>query len=163
MDSTKPRRYWQFGLRTLLWLILCIAIGFGGYRQGFEQGTEAYLNHRQEVGRTFNAVYYVSDVLPKKTTTSGGVVVDFNWLIDDMKTNVLPQTWDSSGGEASIAEFATNLSLVVSHDKDGHERVAKYLDDLRRKNGSYDPIASKKTGQYLQQQEKGSRQPLASQ
>jgi len=163
MDSTKARRYWQFGLRTLLWLILCISIAFGAYRRGFEQGTEAYLNHRQEVGRTFNAVYDVSDVLPKKANKSGGVEVDFDWLIDDMKKKVLPQTWDSSGGEASIAEFATNLSLVVSHDKDGHERVAKYLDGLRRKNRSYDPIASKKTEQYLQQQETRSRQPLASQ
>ena len=75
------------------------------------------------------------------TKTKSGVIVDFDWLIRDMEKNVLPRTWDSSGGEASIAEFATNLSLVVSHDKDGHARVAKFLDGLRKKKKEQDTAA----------------------
>ena len=132
MDVKTPRRYWQFRLRTLLWLMLCIVIGFGAYRQGFERGADVRFSQRQEVGLTTTVAYNVSDVLPM-TKTKSGVIVDFDWLIRDMEKNVLPRTWNSNGGEASIAEFAPNLSLVVSHDKDGHARVAEYLDGLRKK------------------------------
>jgi len=132
MDEKTPRRYWQFRLRTLLWLMLCIVIGFGAYRQGFERGADVRLSQRQEVGQTTTVVYNVSDVLPM-TRTKTGVIVDFDGLIRDMEKNVLPRTWNSSGGEASLAEFAATLSLVVNHDKDGHARVADYLDGLRKK------------------------------
>ncbi|MBC7853787.1 MAG: hypothetical protein IAF94_10155 [Pirellulaceae bacterium] len=142
MDDKTPRRYWQFSVRTLLWLMLCIAIGFGAYRTGFENGYSDHLNQRQEVGKTFAASYDVSDVIPcRKTNTA--VIVDFDPLINDVTKSVLPNTWEKNGGEASVAEFATNLSLVVSHDKDGHERVAVYLEELRRKKNENQGIALK--------------------
>jgi len=142
MDVKTPRRFGQFRLRTLLWLMLCIVIGLGAYRAGFENGYADHLNQRQEVGKTFAASYDVSDVIPcQKTNTA--VIVDFDSLIRDVTESVLPNTWEKNGGEASVAEFATNLSLVVNHDKDGHERVAAYLEEMRRKKNKEQRIASK--------------------
>ena len=142
MDDKTPRRYWQFRLRTLLWLMLCIVIGLGAYRAGFENGYADRVDQRQEVGKTFTASYDVSDVIPCRRTNTG-VIVDFDSLIRDVTKNVLPNTWEFNGGEAGVAEFATNLSLVVSHDKDGHERVAAYLEELRRNKNEHQGIALK--------------------
>ena len=72
-----------------------------------------------------------------------GVIVDFDALINDVTKKVLPQTWEQNGGEADMAEFATYLSLVIIHDKDGHERVAAYLEELRRKKNENQEIALK--------------------
>ena len=132
MDAKTPKKYWQFRLRTLLWLMLCLAIGLGAYRAGFDNGYADRINQREEVGATFAASYDVRDVVPTRKTATG-TVVEFDPLIRDVEANVLPKTWSSNGGQACIAEFATNLTLVVSHDKDGHERVAAYLETLREK------------------------------
>lgn len=131
MDEKTARPFWQFGLRSLLWLTLCIAIGLGAYRQGFENGYADRSNQRQEVGRLFTVTYDVKDVVPMERIPPG-VTVDFDALMDDLCENVLPRTWDQD--KASMAEFATTLSIVVSHDKEGHERIAAYLEQLRKKN-----------------------------
>ena len=141
MDVKTPRRYSQFRLRTLLWLMLCLVIGLGAYRAGFENGYADRINQREEVGATFAASYDVRDVVPTRRTPTG-TVVEFDPLIRDVEANVLPKTWSSNGGEAVIAEFATNLTLVVSHDKDGHERVAAYLEKLRE-NKTHQDLAAK--------------------
>lgn len=140
MDEPNPRKYWQFRLRTLLWLMLCIVIGLGAYRAGFENGFADRFNQREEVGATFAASYDVRDVVPTRRISTG-VVLQFDPLIRDVKANVLPKTWRSNGGEADIAEFATNITLVVNHDKDGHERVAAYLEKLREKKARQDLAA----------------------
>jgi len=111
MDVKTPRRYWQFRLRTLLWLMLCLAIGLGAYRAGFDNGYADRINQREEVGATFAASYDVRDVVPTRKTSTG-TVVEFDPLIQDGEANVLPKTWSSNGGQACIAEFATNLTLL---------------------------------------------------
>jgi general secretion pathway protein D len=62
----------------------------------------------------------------------GGVIADFDSLIDLITTTVAPQSWDTVGGPGAISEFATNLSLVISQTQDVHEQIADLLEQLRR-------------------------------
>lgn len=62
----------------------------------------------------------------------GGVVADFDSLINLITTTISPQSWDDVGGPGSVEGFETNLSLVVSQTQDVHEQIADLLDQLRR-------------------------------
>src|SRR6185503_2508619 len=62
----------------------------------------------------------------------GGVVADFDSLIDLITLTISPQSWDDVGGPGSVEGFDTNLSLVVSQTQDVHEQIADLLDQLRR-------------------------------
>jgi hypothetical protein len=133
MADTPPRKWLQFRLRSLLWLMLLIAIGLGAYWRGYEAGIEDKANQRSQVGSIYVKVYNVADVVGMQKTNSGTVVADLEGLAREISRQVLPNTWHESGGEAGVAGFVTNLSLVISHDQDGHERVAAYLERLRLK------------------------------
>lgn len=135
------RRFFQFRLSSLFWLMLCICVGIGAYRQGYKSGHSDRANGRKEVGSTYNVVHSVLDIVPM-TRTQTGVTADLDGLVRDLTADVLPETWDTRGGEASIAKFSTNLSLVVSHDSDGQQRVAEYLSRLRKKRKSPLAVAS---------------------
>jgi hypothetical protein len=123
----------QFSLRTVFWVTLCAAIGIVAYRRGYEAGFSEQANQRFSVVNPVLRVYYVSDVVPMKHS-QGPNQPDYAQLIEGLKREVLPNTWVDRGGAASVMAFATNASLVVSHDQDGHERVAAYLQRLRRHN-----------------------------
>ena len=62
----------------------------------------------------------------------GGAQADFDSLIELITTTVKPDTWDDVGGPGSIAEFETNLSLVISQTQEVHEEIADLLEQLRR-------------------------------
>ncbi|MFV2068357.1 MAG: hypothetical protein ACC645_15415, partial [Pirellulales bacterium] len=62
----------------------------------------------------------------------GGVLADFDSLIELITTTIEPDTWDEVGGAGSIAPFETNLSLVVSQTQDVHEQIVDLLEQLRR-------------------------------
>ncbi|MFH1266121.1 MAG: hypothetical protein ABIK89_10365, partial [Planctomycetota bacterium] len=62
----------------------------------------------------------------------GGAMADFESLIELITTTIAPESWDDVGGPGSIAEFATNLSLVVSQTQDVHEQISSLLEQLRR-------------------------------
>lgn len=62
----------------------------------------------------------------------GGAQADFAPLIELITTTIEPDSWSDVGGPGSIAEFETNLSLVVSQRQDIHERIADLLEQLRR-------------------------------
>jgi general secretion pathway protein D len=62
----------------------------------------------------------------------GGVVADFDSLIDLITTTISPTSWDEVGGPGSISGFDTNLSLVVSQTQEVHEQLADLLEQLRR-------------------------------
>src|SRR6185369_15769207 len=61
----------------------------------------------------------------------GGVVADFDSLIELITTTIDPDSWDDVGGPGSIAEFATNLSLVISQTQEVHEKIDRLLAQLR--------------------------------
>jgi general secretion pathway protein D len=62
----------------------------------------------------------------------GGVVADFDTLIDLITTTIEPDTWEEVGGPGAIQEFPTNLSLVISQTQEVHEKIQDLLDQLRR-------------------------------
>jgi len=62
----------------------------------------------------------------------GGSQADFDSLIDLVTSTIQPATWDEVGGPGTIAEFRTNLSLVVSQTQDVHEQIVDLLEQLRR-------------------------------
>lgn len=62
----------------------------------------------------------------------GGVIADFDTLIDLITTTIQPDTWTDNGGQGSISGFPTNLSLVVSQTQDIHADIADLLQQLRR-------------------------------
>jgi len=64
--------------------------------------------------------------------TSGGAQADFDSLIDLITSTVAPDTWGDAPGQGSIKEFATNLSLVISHTQDVHDQIADLLKQLRK-------------------------------
>jgi hypothetical protein len=79
--------------------------------------------------RFFAVVYSVGDIV--KAANSGP---DFRSLVNKISEEVLPETWNQRDGGASIAAFATNLSLVVTQNEEGHEQVKAFLQKLRASN-----------------------------
>jgi hypothetical protein len=121
-----PRRSWiQFSLRSVLWLMLCIAVGFAAYWRGFDDGFADGTNSRHQVADPYLKAYSVRDLLPPLAANETQTRKDAEPLVQDIKRNVLPNTWKSGG--AAIAFFGANSPLVISHDAEGHERIAEFL------------------------------------
>ncbi len=53
----------------------------------------------------------------------GGQQADFDSLMELITSTIQPTSWDEVGGPGSIAEFATNLSLVISQTQEVHEQI----------------------------------------
>lgn len=87
------RRKWiQFSLRTCLWLMLCIALSFGAYRWGFDQGFTGGLtvgaNQRSQVGTAYAKVYQVEDLLVFSSAPGKRGVFNTEPLVRDIRVNV---------------------------------------------------------------------------
>ena len=61
----------------------------------------------------------------------GGAFADFQSLIDLIQTTVVPDTWEALGGPSTMAEYAQNLSLVISTTSDVHDQISDLLESLR--------------------------------
>jgi len=62
----------------------------------------------------------------------GATNADFDPLIELITTTIEPDSWEEAGGAGRIAEFETNLSLVVSSTQDVHDKIRDLLEQLRR-------------------------------
>jgi general secretion pathway protein D len=62
----------------------------------------------------------------------GAAAADFDDLIELITTTVAPKSWEQNGGQGNIAQFPTNLSLVVSQTQEVHEQISDLLEQLRR-------------------------------
>lgn len=51
---------------------------------------------------------------PERFGRGGGVIADFDSLIDLITTTVAPQSWDTVGGPGAISEFATGVYIEPS-------------------------------------------------
>ena len=122
----------QFGLRTLLFVILCIAGMLAGYRAGFYQGAET--KRRQSI---YAKTYQVVELTDLVTTPSGEVKKSYDTLIQIILKNVEPDSWDSVGGPGSIQEFPPSKSLVINQTGENHDRIEALFAELRqsRKTG----------------------------
>src|SRR5688500_6579629 len=130
----QSRRAWvQFCLRTVLCIMLCVGIGLGTYRQGFQDGRN-YKEPPPKPSFGYASVYYVEDLL------AAGSCEDAASGLDDIRHRitaiVLPQSWKENGGKDDVRVFEANYSLVVMQDQSGHEEVASYLKSLRASSTS---------------------------
>uniref|UniRef100_A0A7C2JZB3 Uncharacterized protein n=1 Tax=Schlesneria paludicola TaxID=360056 RepID=A0A7C2JZB3_9PLAN len=73
-------------------------------------------------------VYDVAGLVNPDPTTDRP---DFQPLLKRLQAEVLPKTWDSAGGEATVRGFDSTVSLVVRQTPAGHEAVAGFLARLR--------------------------------
>ena len=62
----------------------------------------------------------------------GGNAADFDSIINLITQTVVPKSWQDAGGQGTIAQFETNLSLVVSQTQEVHEEIVDLLEQLRR-------------------------------
>lgn len=92
--------------------------------------------------------YYVGDLIlseanqklqKEKGMLLGGITTaDFQPLIELIKGAVDPDSWsdNGNGGEALIAPYVKNLSLVISHDPEAHGQIVEILGQLRELNST---------------------------
>jgi hypothetical protein len=130
--------WWQFSLRTVLWLTLVIGVGLGAHRRGydagrntgFDAGVNDGLNRRSAVSYNYVKNHHVKDLVRNcgadETTESFG-----NRLVAEIRLNVLPNTWLEHFGEAFIQYYDDQKVIAVSHDDDGQQRVAAFLSQRR--------------------------------
>lgn len=62
----------------------------------------------------------------------GAATVDFATLRDLITTTIAPDSWQEIGGNGTIHEYPTTLSLVVRQTQKIHEEIADLLEQLRR-------------------------------
>jgi len=123
MSGQARRRWLQFGIGTLLFVMLCVAGFFAGYRRGFYSGQEAK-------GRTrlYAKAYYVKDIIDTSTTarTAGTRLVSY------IEASIAPRSWNTNGGPGALSYYEQNTTIVVSNVQDVHNQIADALTQIRR-------------------------------
>lgn len=135
--SWHPKRLLRFNIGTLLFVMLALSVGLGGYAAGRRAG------ERQLRAETFVVKTYpladVMGVLPDEATRQAL----FDEVIEHLVTNISPETWIEVGaaeGGGEIHPFLTNASLVVNQSGAVHDKVetalAKFCEE--RCKGQFD-------------------------
>ena len=57
---------------------------------------------------------------------------DFSPLMDLITSTIAPDSWEQTGGEATVKPFETTLSLIIRQTQKVHEEIADLLSQLRR-------------------------------
>ena len=125
----------QFGIKTLLWIVLLISVAITAYQRasttayqrGFQAGVIYGENQRSFVGTTYSKAYKVADLVTFDPRSESNLTYA-NDLMRELCKDVLPRTWADQGGAAALSGYAADGMMVVSHDQDGHERIADYLE-----------------------------------
>jgi hypothetical protein len=52
-------------------------------------------------------------------------------LINNITTNIAPETWDETGGPGTIQPFTNSAALAISQTTGVHEEIVEYLRSLR--------------------------------
>lgn len=75
-------------------------------------------------------VYDVADLVAFDAQTGAAV---FQPLIDRVKREVEPKSWDGQGGQGTVRGFASTNALVIRQTPDGHDAIARFLATLRKR------------------------------
>jgi hypothetical protein len=100
------------------------------YQRGFREGVIHGENQRSLVGTTYAKAYKVADLV-KFDPRAESDLTYANELMRELCNDVLPRTWQDQGGAAALSGYARNGMIVISHDQDGHQRIAEYLNQRR--------------------------------
>jgi hypothetical protein len=128
--TTYQRRF-RFSILTLLLLILGIGLLLGVFRAGYLLG---FARGAREVKPSvvYTVTYDVSDLVNSSTGSNGKATADYSGVIKLITTTVEPHSWQSAGGHCDIVPFTTNLSLVISQTKEGHQSVNTLFEEVRK-------------------------------
>jgi len=74
-------------------------------------------------------VTYPAYDLPVYRLSQGAIKFDPTLLISHIKQEIDPKSW--TDGDAEVAIFKNNLSLVITQTAENHKRLSKLLDSLR--------------------------------
>jgi hypothetical protein len=128
-----PRRLLRFNIGTLLFVMLALSVGLGGYAAGRRSG-ERQLRAETFVVKTYPLADVIG-VLPDDATRQAL----FDEVIEHLVTNVSPQTWIEAGAAeegGEIQPFLTNASLVVNQSGAVHDEITttltKFCDERTR-------------------------------
>jgi hypothetical protein len=57
--------------------------------------------------------------------------LDFQSLIENITSNIVPTSWDEVGGPGAIQSFTNSGALVISQTTEVHEEIVEFLKALR--------------------------------
>lgn len=121
----------QFTLRTILWTMFLVAAVIVAYKRGFQVGFLQGENFRNAVSIAYVKAYNIADLVTFDPATTSDLL-----YADDLKrdicNDVLPNTWTERGGPATLSANWPLRTIVIYHDRDGHERIASYLEHRRK-------------------------------
>lgn len=104
-------------------------------------------NHEKSTSRLYQKVYAAADLLllgeravkadaddrsAAPPPVPAAAQADFDSLEELIMANVAPNSWERTGGDATIQRFPNNLSLVISQTETNHKRIAELFEKLRR-------------------------------
>lgn len=151
------RNYLRWSLAGCCGALLWLAAYLGGRDAGFDRAYDAAFAAARHDGFAagkiegirrsqerysrpgiYEVAYSVGDVLrereakknPGQRPESRASLPEFDWLIDEIVTNIAPDRWPEFGGRGgySIRGFPTNLTLVVSAEAGHHAEIDAYLE-----------------------------------
>jgi hypothetical protein len=130
-EQVRKKRVLRFSVAAMLFLMLCLGGYLGGYRVGFNRGTQDAAN-----ATIFVRTYPVADLLTPKNPAATASP-DFDELIDVIVATVSPKDWMEKGtGDGEIQPFPSNMSLVVAQNQANHQAIADLLEGLRKSQAS---------------------------
>jgi hypothetical protein len=115
---------WQFTIRTLLFVMLCLGGILAGFQTGYYWGAE-----RRRAEAQFAKVYPVADAI---YVDSESQQPDFDTLIAALKSTVDPASWSEVGGPASVQVMAQQPPLIViAQTGQNHQAINALLSELK--------------------------------
>ena len=129
----RPRRkWWQFGVGTLLFMTFCSAGGLGGYRAGLSIGRrEGFANAREEDRlRTID----IKAISVQSLLDEPGIDSEkrAQRIITLITTTIAPESWVDVGGPHSAHYFASKQCIDIVATGAVHDQVTDLLEQLRR-------------------------------
>lgn len=125
----------KYGLQWLLILVFFIAILLSahesgkrsGYEDGFEVGkVEGFDEGQRSMMPQETRAYRLGDLWSGKNAANG-----LSALMSEIQSKVAPKTWEANGGNATMAPYPQNQSLIVSQSPYGHAELVEFI-ELRR-------------------------------
>lgn len=126
----------RYGLKSLLLVVLFVAISlsafqFGhqvGFKKGDRSGFAAGLS-----AKVYPVSYRAADLVHQPGRTDA--FAQLSSLAGEITRNVQPTSWDSAGGPGTVAEYAHQLTLVVSQTERAHDEISTFLEAKRAERG----------------------------
>lgn len=131
----KKRRLFKFGIRSLLLLVTCFAVLFGGFHIGGRLGyVEGEKVRAKEL--VVPRIYWVGDLVANRSAR-----LDIKSELE----KIHDQSWSPLGGHGEIHMFDSE-QLLVNQTAEIHDAVAQALAEMRKDLRGAPTVSSKSSG-----------------